>query len=68
MLELYDIYSSLPVTSVSCERGFSIMNWIETNIKNRMKIKTLHHHIIHLNGTDFGDFDIEEICDIWKTL
>ena len=52
MLELYDIYSSLPVTSVSCERGFSIMNWIKTNIKNRMKVETLHHHMIHLNGTE----------------
>ena len=54
MIELYDIYSSLPVTSVSCERGFSMMNYIKTWVKNRMKVSTLNDHMmILLNGPDF---------------
>ena len=32
----------MPLTSVSCERGFSVMKAIKTDYKKRMKAETLN--------------------------
>lgn len=38
IIELSNIYDSLIITSVDCERGLSIMSLLKTKLKNKMKL------------------------------
>ena len=55
LITLNKIYSCLPITSVSCERGLSAMNNIKTLKKTKMKVENLNDYMIKLNGLTFKD-------------
>jgi len=40
---LYQIYSTCILTSVECERGFSLINRIKTEDRNKMKVPVLRN-------------------------
>ena len=42
LLTLYNISCCATLTSVPCEEGFSIVNWVKSERKERMKPETLN--------------------------
>jgi len=69
---LFEIYLIIPLSTSSCERTFSRMNLIKTELRNRMEPKTLKlHMMVSLNGPDFvnlEEFKIEEAIDLWRNM
>jgi len=67
---LFEIYLIIPLSISCCERTFSRMNIIKTELHNRMEPKTLKlNMMVSLNGSDFvnlEEFKIEEAIDLWR--
>jgi len=54
------------VDSSCCERGYSAMNRIHTDSRNRLKLSTLNDLLfIALNGPPVKDLNTEKIYSIW---
>ena len=59
----------LPVSTADCERCFSTMNRVKTDLRNQMSTETLQRLIrIGLEGPDSSDFDFSEASRRWATL
>ena len=60
----------LPVSTADCERCFSTMSRIKTDLRNRMSTDALQKLIqIRLEGPDdLNDFDFKEACHRWAKL
>ena len=58
--------SVLPVTSVECERAFSAMNVVKTQLRNRMSNSTLNNLItIRTVGPPLSKFPFADVVNIW---
>ena len=56
----------LPMSTVDCERGFSALQRIKTDLRNRLSNKVLHYLLsISIEGPPPADFPYNEACDIW---
>ena len=48
------LYQVIPLSTASCERGFSKMNLIKTDIRNKLGDRNLlHHMMISINNHEF---------------
>ena len=56
----------LPMSTVDCERGFSVLSRIKTNIRNRLSSKILNDLMtITVEGPPPDEFPYDQACDIW---
>jgi hypothetical protein len=65
--DLIELYRILPLSTVECERGFSRMSLIKSDLRSRLsdfRLDTLMH--ISLNGTDNIERIIDELIVIWE--
>lgn len=55
-----------PVSTASCERGFSQQNLIKTRLRNSLKVENLENLMtIAINGSDMDKFDFGKAFAIW---
>ena len=58
----------LPVTTTDCERCFSTMKRIKTDLRNRMNTSTLDKLLcIRIEGQDISQFDFKEAVKRWQS-
>ena len=64
MVSLFEYLFPLPMSTVDCERGFSVMNLTKTALQNRMSIPHLSTlMMISINGEDRSSFDFDAAFD-----
>ena len=64
--KLANVGALIPVSTAECERAFSSMNRIKTDLRNRLKTSTLDCLMrISIEGPQIGDFNFERAADIW---
>ena len=52
--------------TAECERAFSAMNHIKTDLRNHLKTPTLDHIMrISIEGPVVSDFNFERAADLW---
>lgn len=57
---------TLPVTSVSCERGVSAYNIIKTDSRNQLRVQHVANLMqIYIEGPNVTDFDFKIAFDLW---
>jgi hypothetical protein len=65
--KIYEFVRSIPLTSVECERMFSRMNLIKTNLRNQLEESTLDSLIrISVSSVDMKTFNFHEAFSIWR--
>ena len=73
---LHDMFSQLaklaaigvliPVSTAECERAFSTMNRIKTDLRNHLKTSSLDCLMrISIEGPPIAQFNFERAADIW---
>ena len=56
----------LPLSTVDCERGFSTLTRVKTNLRNRLASKTLNSLlVISIEGPNTVDYPYDRACDLW---
>ena len=66
ILQLFDLVLTLPTTSTACERGFSHMKLIKTDIRNSLSENTLSNGIlIRLHSAPIDEFDPVPAIEYW---
>lgn len=56
----------LPMSTADCERGFSALQRIKTNLRNRLSNRILNNLLlISIEGPSPADFPYNDACDIW---
>ena len=59
----------LPVSTAECERCFSAMNRIKTDLRNRLFTITLDSLIrISIEGPSLDDFNFEKVFQNWSSM
>lgn len=59
----------LPVSTTDCERCFSTMKRVKTDLRNRMSTQTLDRLIrIRTEGPDMAEFDFNQAVKNWSSL
>ena len=57
----------LPVSTADCERGFSSLQHIKTDLRNRLCNRILNYLLlISIEGPSPTEFPHHEACDIWS--
>ena len=68
-LTLVDILLALPPTSVENERGFSLMNVIKGNRRQRLSNARLNNQMrIRIEGPSISDFDPGPSVETWMVI
>ena len=68
-LKLASIALVLPISTAKCERSFSAMKQVKTELRNRIVTKTLDHLLrISISGPDLKDFDFDTAVDEWGAI
>ena len=69
---LFQIYLVIPLSTAGCERTFSKLNNIKTDLRNRMESTTLQAHMmLSCNGPDLDNIeqlDIQNTIDNWRDI
>ena len=66
--KLASIALIVPVSTADCERGFSTMNRIKTDPKNRLKTTTLDKLIrLSSEGPELDEFNFERAAMLWAS-
>ena len=66
LTKLATIAAVVPVSTAACERAFSAMKRIKTELRNRMKTSTLDRLMrISIEGPPIDSFDFEKVADLW---
>ena len=61
--------SVLAITSVECERAFSAMNVVKTEVRNKMSNNTLNNLItVRMHGPTIHQFPFAEVVSIWHRM
>ena len=69
ILKLFDLVLTLPAISTACERGFSHMKLIKTDIRSHLFENCLSNSIlIRLHSTPIAEFDPTPAIDYWLSL
>ena len=69
LTKLATIAAILPVSTASCERAFSAMKRVKTELHNRMKTSTLDQLMrISIEGLPMDSFDFEKAADLWGAM
>ena len=56
----------IPMSTADCERGFSAMKRIKTDLRNSLKTETLDYLMrISIEGKDREDFNFDRSADMW---
>ena len=56
----------MPMSTVDCERGFSALSRIKTDLRNRLSSRILNDLMtITVEGPLPSEFPYEQACDIW---
>ena len=56
----------LPMSTADCERGFSCLQRVKTDLRNRLSNKILNYLLsISIEGPSPDEFPYDEACDIW---
>ena len=64
--KLASIILTLPISTANCERGFSTMNRIKTDPRNRLKTFTLDMLIrLSSEGPSLETFDFDAAVNVW---
>ncbi len=59
----------LPMSSVDCERGFSTLSRVKTDLRSRLSNKNLNHLLmISIEGPCPSDFPYDTACDKWAAM
>ena len=59
----------LPMSTVDCERGFSTLSRVKTDLRNRPSNRILNHLLtISMEGPLPADFPYDIACDIWGKM
>ena len=67
--KLASISALIPVSTAECERAFSAMNRIKTDLRNRLKTSTLDCLMrISIEGPSVQEFDFERAANIWGEM
>ena len=68
MAMLISIALIIPVSSVPCERGFSVTNRIKTKLRNRLQIPTVDILLrISIEGPPTDQFDFSRALNQYKS-
>ena len=60
------ISALIPVSTAECERAFSAMNRIKTDLRNRLSTSTLDYLMrISIEGPSVQEFNLERAANIW---
>ena len=66
LTKLATIAAVVPVSTAACERAFSAIKRIKTELRNRMKTSTLDCLMrISIEGPPIESFDFEKAADLW---
>ena len=66
--KLASIALIIPVSTADCERGFSTINRIKTDSRNRLKTETLDKLIrLSVEGPELDQFDFEQAASLWAS-
>ena len=68
LLDLIELYRILPLSTVDCERGFSRMNLIKTDLRSRLsdcRLEALMH--ISINGPENIENQLDQIIQEWNS-
>ena len=66
--KLASIALIVPVSTADCERGFSTMNRIKTDPRNRLKTTTLDKLIrLSSEGPELDEFNFERAAMLWAS-
>ena len=66
LTKLATIGALIPVSTAECERAFSSLNRIKTELRNRLKTSTFDFLMrISIEGPPLAEFDFERAADIW---
>ena len=58
----------LPMSTVDCERGFSTLFRVKTDLRNRLNNTTLNHLLMmSVEGPPHSDFPYDNACDLWAS-
>jgi len=67
ILELMKIYTALPLSNAEVERGFSAMNRVKNDLRNRLSVGKLEDlMMITLNGPEVKDWNPLEAFNFWS--
>ncbi|MCO5587233.1 hypothetical protein L7F22_041180 [Adiantum nelumboides] len=67
LIKLWQIMLVLPVSSVSCERGFSKQNLIKTHARECLNVETLEALMrVSLLGPSIENVEWQKVYDIWN--
>jgi hypothetical protein len=59
----------LPMSTADCERGFSTLQRVKTETRNRLGNSTLNYLLaMSIEGPQPADFPYDEACDLWASL
>lgn len=59
----------LPVSTADCERCFSVIKRVKTDLRNRMSTQTLDRLLrIRIEGPDMDEFDFNQAVKDWSSL
>ena len=59
----------LPMSTVDCERGFSTLSRVKTDLRNRLSNKILNYLLVLLiKGTPPSEFPFDDACDLWGSM
>ena len=59
---------TIPVSTADCERGFSAVKQIKTDLRNRQKTETLDSLLrISVEGPDLDSFDFNKAATLWAS-
>jgi hypothetical protein len=63
----YEFIMVIPLSTVECERNFSKMNLIKTEVRNQLDAETLGALMnISINGPDASEFSFHQAFKIWQ--
>ena len=69
LFKLATIGLLLPICTVDCERGFSALNRVKTDLRNRLSNKIFNHLLmISIEGPPPSDFPYDAACDMWAAM
>ena len=69
LMKLATIVLLLAMSTVDCERGFSTLSRVKTNLRNCLPNRILNYLLtISMEGLPPSEFPYDDACDIWARM